>query len=122
LPDFMLYITNIIDIVISLAIISLLFALMFKFLPDAKIRWKSVWLGALITAVLFVIGKFLLELYFEEMNPASTYGAAGSIVLILLWVSYSSLILFFGAEFTYIYSKRYNLSIQPTTIAIKEES
>ena len=97
LPDFMLYITNIIDIVISLAIISLLFALMFKFLPDAKIRWKSVWLGALITAVLFVIGKFLLELYFEEMNPASTYGAAGSIVLILLWVSYSSLILFFGA-------------------------
>ncbi|MBQ20745.1 MAG: ribonuclease BN [Flavobacteriales bacterium] len=122
LPDFMLYITNIIDIVISLAIISLLFALMFKFLPDAKIRWKSVWLGAVITAVLFVIGKFLLELYFEEMNPASTYGAAGSIVLILLWVSYSSLILFFGAEFTYIYSKRYNLSIQPTTIAIKEES
>ena len=122
LPDFMLYITNIIDIVISLAIISLLFALMFKFLPDAKIRWKSVWLGALITAVLFVIGKLLLELYFEEMNPASTYGAAGSIVLILLWVSYSSLILFFGAEFTYIYSKRYNLSIQPTTIAIKEES
>ena len=114
LPDFMLYITNIIDIVI--------FALMFKFLPDAKIRWKSVWLGAVITAVLFVIGKFLLELYFEEMNPASTYGAAGSIVLILLWVSYSSLILFFGAEFTYIYSKRYNLSIQPTTIAIKEES
>jgi len=122
LPDFMLYITNIIDIVISLAIISLLFSLMFKFLPDAKIRWKSVWLGAVITAVLFVIGKFLLELYFEEMNPASTYGAAGSIVLILLWVSYSSLILFFGAEFTYIYSKRYNLSIQPTTIAIKEES
>lgn len=120
-PEILLYITYGVNIIISLITISLLFALMFKFLPDAKIKWKSVWLGAVITAILFVIGKFLLELYFEEMNPASTYGAAGSIVLILLWVSYSCLILFFGAEFTAIYSKKYNLSAEPKPIAKKED-
>jgi membrane protein len=85
---------------------------MFKYLPDAKIRWKTVWIGAVITSVLFVIGKSLLGFYFGQVDPGSTYGAAGIIVLVLLWVSYSSMILFFGAEFTYVYSERYKSGIE----------
>jgi len=111
LPDVLIYIAFTLDFLLSVAIITLLFALIFKYLPDAKIRWKTVWIGALITSVLFVLGKSLLGYYFGEANPGSTYGAAGTIVLVLLWVSYSCLILFFGAEFTYIYSKRYGLGI-----------
>jgi membrane protein len=78
--------------------------MMFKILPDAKIKWKTVWIGAFITAVLFEIGKFALGLYFGQADPASGYGAAGSIILILLWASYSSMIVFYGAEFTKVYS------------------
>ena len=103
------YLAYLVDIISSLGIITVMFALMFKFLPDAKIKWRAVWFGALITAILFVIGKFLLGLYFGEANPGSTYGAAGAIVLVLLWVSYSCMILFFGAQFTYIYAKKYNI-------------
>ncbi|MEO8932757.1 MAG: YihY/virulence factor BrkB family protein [Xanthomarina sp.] len=113
LPELIVYIAFILDFLVSIGIITVLFAMIFKFLPDAKIRWKTVWIGALITSVLFVLGKFLLGLYFGKANPGSTYGAAGSIVLILLWVSYSCLILFFGAEFTGVYAKRYGLGIQP---------
>ncbi|MCK0161712.1 YihY/virulence factor BrkB family protein [Allomuricauda sp. F6463D] len=102
-----------VDILSSIAIITVMFALMFKFLPDAKIKWRAVWIGAFVTAVLFVIGKFLLGLYFGEANPGSTYGAAGTIILVLLWVSYSCLILFFGAQFTYIYAKAYNILFVP---------
>jgi len=108
-----IYLAYVIDISSSIAIITLMFALMFKFLPDAKIKWRAVWFGAFITAVLFVIGKFLLGLYFGEANPGSTYGAAGTIVLVLLWVSYSCLILFFGAQFTYVYAKAYNILFVP---------
>ena len=112
LPDVIVYIAFILDIIVSISIITVLFALLFKYLPDAKIKWKTVWIGSLITAILFVLGKFLMGLYFGEANPGSTYGAAGTIVLILLWVSYSCLILFFGAEFTWVYAKRYGLGIQ----------
>ena len=107
------YLAYLVDIISSLGIITVMFALMFKFLPDAKIKWRAVWFGALITAILFVIGKFLLGLYFGEANPGSTYGAAGAIVLVLLWVSYSCMILFFGAQFTYIYAKKYNILFIP---------
>ncbi|WP_313789986.1 YihY/virulence factor BrkB family protein [Flagellimonas maritima] len=110
-PDIVIYIAFLMDTLISIGIIALLFALIFKYLPDTKIRWKTVWVGSLITSVLFVFGKFLLGLYFGEANPGSTYGAAGTIVLILLWVSYSCLILFFGAQFTWVYSKNYGLAI-----------
>lgn len=113
LPDFTVYFAIGMNELLSFAIITLLFALMFRFLPDARIRWKTVWIGSIITAFLFILGKFLMGLYFGQANPASAYGAAGSIVLILLWVSYSSLILFFGAEFTYVYAKRYGYGIQP---------
>ncbi len=110
-PDIIVYIAFVLDVLVSIGIITVLFALMFRYLPDLKIKWKTVWLGAFITAILFVFGKFLLGLYFGETNPGSTYGAAGTIVLVLLWVSYSCLILFFGAEFTYVYAKRYGLGI-----------
>ncbi|WP_424989396.1 YihY/virulence factor BrkB family protein [Flagellimonas sp.] len=108
-----IYLAYTVDIFSSIAIITVMFALMFKFLPDAKIKWRAVWFGAFITAVLFVIGKFLMGLYFGEAKPGSTYGAAGTIVLVLLWVSYSCLILFFGAQFTYTYAKKYHIYFEP---------
>lgn len=106
-PHIVVYIAYLLDWVLSIGIITTLFALMFKFMPDTKIRWKTVWIGAFITALLFTLGKFLLGLYFGASNPGSTYGAAGTIVLILLWVSYSCLIFFFGAEFTREFSRKY---------------
>ena len=87
---------GILNFIISLLIISALFAMIFKILPDAKIKWKHVWLGSLVTGILFTVGKMSLAYYFGKAEPASVYGAAGSIILILLWVSYSSMILFFG--------------------------
>ncbi|MDO6760394.1 YihY/virulence factor BrkB family protein [Tamlana sp. 2_MG-2023] len=110
-PEFVVYIAFVFDVLVSISIITVLFALIFRYLPDVRIRWKTVWVGGLITAILFVFGEFLLGLYLGKANPGSTYGAAGTIVLILLWVSYSCLILFFGAEFTYVYAKRYGHGI-----------
>jgi membrane protein len=113
----MMTLYGIINFVISLLVISALFAMIFKILPDAKIEWKHVWLGSLVTGLLFTMGKMALAYYFGKANPASVYGAAGSIILILLWVSYSSMILFFGAEFTAAYAKKYSGTIAPTDIA-----
>ncbi len=96
-----------VDFIISLFFIYFLFAVLFRFLPSTRISWKGVRLGAAITSLLFLIGKYLLAYYFKTMEPGSTYGAAGSIILIMLWVSYSSLLLFFGAQFTKVYSDRY---------------
>jgi membrane protein len=109
------------DIILSIGVITLLFAAMFKFLPDAKIHWKDVWVGAFLTSVLFVIAKFLLGLYFGHSNPGSTYGAAGSIILIMLWVSYAGLIVLFGAEFTKVYADTYGEKVQPTEGAVSTE-
>lgn len=106
------------DIALSLAVITVLFASIYKFLPDAQIRWKDVWPGAFLTAVLFTVAKFGLGLYFGKSDPGSTYGAAGSIILIMLWVSYAGLILLFGAEFTQVYAKRYGKAIKPTEGAV----
>jgi membrane protein len=116
-PDIYVYIAYILNIVISLAVISFLFALIFKYLPDARIKWKSVWIGAVLTAILFTIGKELLSFYFGEASPESIYGAAGSIIIVMLWVSYSSLIVFFGAEVTWVYSYRYGHGIRPKSYA-----
>ncbi len=110
-----------INIILSLAIITVLFALMFVVLPDAKVRLKDVWVGAFVTALLFVIGKTLIGLYLGYSDPGSAYGAAGSIVLILLWVSYTSLILFFGAEFTQTYGRRHGMEILPVEYAERVE-
>lgn len=98
---------KIFNAVFSFGIITLLFALMFKVLPDAKVKWKSVWIGGMVTSLLFAIGKTALGLYFEKANPGSGYGAAGSIILILLWTSYSSMIVFLGAEFTKVFSDHF---------------
>jgi len=105
---------------LSLIILAVLFALMFKFLPDAKIKWKHVWVGSFVTAFLFEIGKFALGLYFGKANPGTGYGAAGSIILIMLWVNYSSIIVLYGAEFTHIYAKMFSGKVQPNEIAKKE--
>jgi membrane protein len=113
----MMTLYGVINFVISLVVISALFAMIFKILPDAKIEWKHVWFGSIVTGILFTIGKMLLAYYFGQAQPASIYGAASSIILILLWVSYSSMILFFGAEFTAAYAKMYSGIIPPTDIA-----
>jgi membrane protein len=99
---------------LSFLVISGLFALIFKVLPDAKVAWRDVWIGAALTAALFTIGKFALGLYLGKSNVASAYGAAGSLVLVLLWVYYSAQILLYGAEFTQVYANRVGERIVPT--------
>ncbi len=116
-PPAIEYVMQIVNVLVSFGVITLLFAILFKFLPDAKIAWKDVWLGAGVTAFLFTIGKFLIGLYLGKSNLASTYGTAGSLVLIFAWIYYSSQILFFGAEFTQVYANRYGSSIVPESYA-----
>lgn len=98
---------HVINFVISFGVITLLFAMMFKMLPDVKIPWRHVWIGAGITALLFTIGKFLIGLYLGKSGIASPYGAAGSLIVMLVWVYYSAQIFLFGAEFTHAYATRY---------------
>lgn len=111
----------VLDFVVSFTVVTVLFASIYKFLPDAKIRWKDVWVGAIMTSVLFVIAKFGLGVYFGTSDPGSTYGAAGSIILIMLWVSYAGLILLFGAEFTRVYADEYGKKVQPTDTAVSTQ-
>ena len=99
--------------IFDLAVVILLFAIIFKFLPDAKIRWRDVWIGAAITAIFFAIGKWALGLYLGSGSAASAYGAASSLITLLLWVYYSSQILLFGAEFTQVYACRAGRGITP---------
>lgn len=96
-----------VEVVVSLAVITVLFAMIFRFLPETTVEWRDVWLGAGFTSLLFVVGKFLLGIYFGKSAVGSSYGAAGSLVLLLLWVYYSAQILFFGAEFTKVYARRH---------------
>ncbi len=107
LPEALLDGMFVIDFLLSLVFIFFLFAALFKFIPSIRVRWRAVKVGAGLTSFLFVLGKYLLAIYFNAMEPGSTYGAAGSVILIMLWVSYSSLILFFGAHFTKVYADRY---------------
>lgn len=93
-----------VTMIVSMALVMVLFAIMFKVLPDAKIQWRHVWVGAAATAILFEIGKFALGFYLGRESTASSYGAAGSVILVLLWVYYASCILLFGAEFTQVYA------------------
>jgi membrane protein len=112
---------HLLDILVSIGMITLLFAAIFKFLPDAKIRWRDVWVGALLTSVLFVLAKFALGLYFGNTNPGSAYGAAGTVILIMLWVSYAGLIILFGAEFTQMYANEYGIHVEPSSGAMSTE-
>lgn len=115
-PDFLIVLFEAFNFVLSFGVICILFALMFRILPDAQIDWKDVWIGATVTSLLFVIGKFLLGIYFGTVKPESAYGTAGSVVLIMLWVSYSSLIVLFGAEFT----KQYRMYYGRKVVAMKD--
>lgn len=108
-----------INIGLSLLIITLLFMAMYKLLPDARIAWSDVWRGALVTAVLFVLGKFLLGFYISHSDPGSAYGAAGSLAVLLVWVYYSAMIFFLGAEFTQAYAERRGSGIQPDEGAVR---
>jgi membrane protein len=92
--------------IISLGVITLLFAMMFKWLPDTSVRWRDVWLGAAITAALFEIGKLLISVYIGKQALESTYGAAASLVVVLIWIYFSSQIVLMGAEFTHVYTSR----------------
>jgi membrane protein len=107
------------NIIVSILIVILIFAAIYRVLPDAKIKWRNVWVGATVTAILFVIGKFLLNIYFQHDPLADTYGAAGSLVLILVWVYYASVIFLLGAEFTKVYSREHDRRIVPEDNAVK---
>jgi membrane protein len=115
IPELILQLLN---LIISIGVITVLFAMIFKYLPDVEIPWRHVWLGAFVTSILFSVGKLLIGLYLGNSAVASSFGAAGSLVLLLLWVYYSTQILFFGAEFTQVYANTY----APRTIHENEES
>ena len=117
IPDIAYYLLKLSDLVLSFGVITILFALIFKYLPDVKIGWKSVWIGAFITSFLFAVGREGLSYYFGAASPGSVYGAAGSIIIMMLWVTYSCLILFFGAEFTWVFTKKYGYKMQPKSHA-----
>lgn len=103
---------------LTLAVISLIFAVIFKVLPDAKIKWRDVLFGSVVTAILFMLGKFGISLYIGQSDVGSTYGAAGSLVILLLWTYYSSIILYIGAEFTKAYAVAYGSEIHPSDYAV----
>lgn len=114
-----LYIINGVNIVISLALVTVIFGLLFKVLPDAKIKWRDVWVGACVTTTLFAIGKYLIGFYLGNSTFNSAYGAAGSLVIILVWVYYSTVIFLFGAELTAVYAETTGSQIQPYDTAVK---
>jgi membrane protein len=109
----------VLDVAVSLAVIALLFAAVFKVLPDAKIAWRDVWMGGFVTALLFVAGKFAIGFYLGRSNPGQAFGAAGSLALILLWVYYSAMIVFLGAEFTQSWAKNKGKRIEPGSDAVR---
>ncbi|WP_299705692.1 YihY/virulence factor BrkB family protein [uncultured Pontibacter sp.] len=117
-PDVLYFLIKAMDFILSVGIITALFALIFKYLPDAFIKWKDVWVGALITALLFTIGKFLISWFISTSDPGSAYGAAGSMVVIIVWIYYSSLIVLFGAEFTQQYASEFGEEIRPKEHAV----
>jgi len=119
LPEVGVVVIRLVDFALSLAVTTLLFALIYRFLPDAIIRWRDVGVGAFITALLFVIGKFLIAFYIAKSDPGSAFGAAGSAIVLLLWVNYSSLIIFFGAEFTQEFADAFGQKVQPKAHAVR---
>jgi membrane protein len=110
---------QVLNFVLSFVVITVLFALMFKYMPDAKIAWGDVWIGAAITALLFTIGKVLIGLYLGNASVTSSYGAAGSLAVLLLWMYYSAQIFFLGAEFTQVYANRFGSRVVPAENAVR---
>ncbi len=121
LPGITVVFFNALNMVISFIVIAVLFGVIYKVLPDAKIRWRDVRSGAIFTAVLFMIGRFLIGFYIEKTGGGSAYGAAGSLIVILLWIYYTAAILYFGAEFTRAYADFYGIRIEPAEFAVHIE-
>jgi membrane protein len=107
---------------VSLAVVGILFAAIFKILPDARIAWRDVWIGALFTTILFVAGKFVIGFYLSRADPGSTFGAAGALAVILIWIYYSAMIVFLGAEFTQVWSSDRGQGIEPEEGAVRVET
>lgn len=113
---------HVLNFVLSFLVITVLFALIFKYLPDAKIGWSDVWVGAAITSGLFSLGKFGLGLYLGASSVGSSFGAAGSLIILLVWVYYSAQILFFGAEFTQVWANKFGSQVAPADDAIRVQN
>jgi len=109
---------HLVDLVVSIGVVAILFAVLFKALPDVRIAWRDVWVGALATSVLFTFGKILIGLYLGRSSVGSAFGAAGSLVVVLAWIYYSAQIFFFGAELTKAYAHYYALAVAPTANAV----
>jgi membrane protein len=118
LPGVTTIIVEGINLFITFVVISVLFAIIFKFLPDVKIKWKDVRSGAMFTAILFMIGQYIISLYIQYTAQGSTYGAAGSLIVILVWIYYTSAILYIGAEFTQVYAEAIGSRIEPAEYAV----
>lgn len=118
IPDITVILLNIINLVITFVIITILFSIIFKFLPDAEISWRDVRKGAIFTALLFMLGRYLIGLYISFSEPGTAFGAAGSIIIVLVWVYYTAAILYFGAEFTQVYSEACGGKIRPAPYAV----
>ncbi|TDG35028.1 YihY/virulence factor BrkB family protein [Pedobacter changchengzhani] len=116
--DISVVVFYVLNLAITVVVITSIFGVIYKVLPDAEIKWKDVFAGALTTAILFMIGKFAISIYIGKSNIGSTYGAAGSLVVLLLWTYYSSIILYFGAEFTKAYALKYGSEIHPADYAV----
>lgn len=120
-PDVTVVIFYIINLIITIGITSFIFGVVFKVLPDAEIRWKDVLAGAVVTTVLFLLGKFAISFYISKTSVGSTYGPAGSLIILVVWIYYSSMILYFGAEFTKFYALQYGAPIHPSKFAVTVE-
>lgn len=118
-PDTTVFFVSLISASFSFFIIAILFAVIFKFLPDAEVKWSYIRIGAIFTTLLFILGKYLIGLYMQYTAPASAYGVAGSLIVILLWIYYTSAILFFGAEFTQVYARKHAGEILPSKYAVR---
>jgi membrane protein len=120
-PVLSLWVIKVLNVIISLGIATIVFALVYKFLPDAKISWKVTWMGAWITSFLFTAGKYLIGLILKNSGVGDLYGTASSIIILLLWLFYSSLIFYFGAEITKQYATLYSINIEPKDQAVAFE-
>jgi membrane protein len=113
---------QVINFVISLGVMTVLFALIFKVVPDVEIEWRDVWIGAVVTAALFALGKFGIGMYLGRSSVGSSFGAAGSVVVLVVWVYYSAQILFLGAEFTQVYARHRGSRMTPSKNAVAIET
>ena len=118
LPGITVFVLNIVNLALTLIIITILFGIIFKFLPDVKIKWRDVRSGAIFTALLFMLGQYLIGIYLTHSAQASAYGAAGSLVVLLVWIYYTAVILYIGAEFTQVYAEANGSYIEPAEYAV----